>query len=83
MSTEIEFEYSFMLSRQDGEVVEGGSTLELELEDEEELETIDIYSIAFDSVLEELYIQMDELGEDETPDITISIRNLTWGGSGN
>jgi hypothetical protein len=83
MNTEIEFEYSFILSRQDGELVEGGSTLELELEDEEDLETIDIYSIAFDSVLEELYIQMDELGENETPDITISIRNLTWGGSGN
>ena len=78
MNIDLEFEYSFMISRPDGEAVEGGSSLELEIEDEEDLETIDLYSIAFESVLEELYMQMEELDEGETPDITISIKNLTW-----
>lgn len=80
MEINIEFEYSYVISRRNGEAIEGGSSLELEIEDDEELETIDIYSIAFDSVLEELYEQLDDL-EGETPNITISIRDLTWGGA--
>lgn len=79
MDTNLDFDYTFQLEMADGSVLEGGSTIELEVETEEdaELDPFDAYMIAFETVLEQLYENEDENFDlDTMPDLTISIENL-------
>lgn len=79
MDTNLDFDYTFQLEMADGSVLEGGSTIELEIETEEdaELDPFDVYMIAFETVLEQLYENDDEdFSLDTLPNLTISIENL-------
>ncbi len=79
MDTNLDFDYTFQLEMADGSVLEGGSTIELEVETEEdaELDPFDAYMIAFETVLEQLYENEDEdFDLDTMPNLTISIENL-------
>lgn len=79
MDTNLDFDYTFQLEMADGSVLEGGSTIELEVETEEdaELDPFDAYMIAFETVLEQLYENEDENFDlDTMPNLTISIENL-------
>ncbi|MCL4867546.1 MAG: hypothetical protein KJ063_01140 [Anaerolineae bacterium] len=79
MGFAIEFEYSFGIRYASGETREGGASalVSIDTADAEALGTVDLYAIAYESVLDEIdaiWSQEDDL--DEMPDITISIRNL-------
>ncbi|MBK9050704.1 MAG: hypothetical protein IPL78_07255 [Chloroflexi bacterium] len=80
MGYAIEFEYSFGIRYPSGETREGGANalVSIDTADAEALGPIDLYAIAYESVLDEVEAIWGEEEEVATlPDITISIRNLT------
>ena len=80
MGYAIEFEYSFGILYASGETREGGASalVSIDAADADTLGPIDLYAIAYESVLDEIDALWGEEKEmDELPDITISIRNLS------
>lgn len=79
MGYAIEFEYSFGIRYASGETREGGANalVSIDTADAEAFGAVDLYAIAYESVLDEIdALWSDEEEMDELPDITISIRNL-------
>ncbi|MBP8000336.1 MAG: hypothetical protein KA314_11860 [Chloroflexi bacterium] len=80
MGYAIEFEYSFGIRYASGETREGGASalISIDAADADTLGAIDMYAIAYESVLDEIEaIWGEEEDMEAMPDITISIRNLS------
>ncbi|MCA9939575.1 MAG: hypothetical protein KC418_13090 [Anaerolineales bacterium] len=78
MDTNLDFDYTFQLELADGGVVEGGSTIELEVETDEndELDSYDAYMIALETIMEQLYENDEDFDLDALPNLTITIENM-------
>lgn len=77
MNQEIHFVYTYQITLPEGEVLEGGSSLELETEGEETLELVEAYTIAYEAVLEEIAELLGENYQAGETEVTISIQKLT------
>ncbi len=78
MDQSLEFDYTFTLKDGDGNVLEGGGhlDLEIEVEDGDELDVFDAYMIALESVVEQLYENEEGIDLEDLPDLSISIEGL-------
>lgn len=80
MGYAIEFEYSFGIRYANGETREGGASalVSIDAADADTLGAVDLYAIAYESVLDEIDALWSEQEEmEDLPDVTISIRNLS------
>lgn len=73
---DLSFDYTFTLTWED-DALEGGGhlDLEIELEEDEELEIFELYNIALEAVLEELYGD-ENIDFESMPNINISIEDI-------
>jgi hypothetical protein len=79
MEQSLEFDYTFTLTDDEGNVLEGGGHMELdiEMEDDDKLDIFDSYMIAIESVLEQLHEGEEGMDLDTLPDVSVSIEGLT------
>lgn len=75
---DLAFDYTFTLAWED-DALEGGGhlDLEIELEEDEELEVFELYNIALEAVLEELYGD-ENIDFESMPNINISIEDISF-----
>lgn len=80
MDQSLEFDYTFTLKDGDGNMLEGGGHLELEIEvdDGDEIDVFDAYMIAIESVVEQLYENEEGIDLEDQPDLSVSIEGLKF-----